>query len=49
MKWVTMLLLTLTLASCAHHFRDRQISSVDEKLEEQSQRRQVMEPRGGRY
>ena len=48
MKWITMLLLTTTLVSCAHHFRDRQISSVDEKFDEQSQRRQVMEARGAR-
>lgn len=49
MKWVTMLLLTLTLASCAHHFRDRHISSVEEKQEDDMVRRSSVDPRGGRY
>ena len=49
MKWVTLLLLTVVFSGCAHHFRDRQISSVDEKIEEQHQRRTFAEPRGGRF
>lgn len=49
MKWVTLLLLTIVFSGCAHHFRDRQISSVDEKFEEQHERKTFMEPRGGRY
>jgi hypothetical protein len=49
MKWVTFLLLTLTFVGCAHQFRDRQISSVEEEKEEKQQRRFSAEPRGGRY
>ncbi|MBY0515290.1 MAG: hypothetical protein K2P81_00165 [Bacteriovoracaceae bacterium] len=49
MKWVTILLLTLTFVGCAHQFRDRKISSVEEKNEEQFQRRLSIDPRGSRY
>lgn len=47
MKWVSMLLLTLVFASCAH--QDRQISSFDEKEEAKLQQRSLVEPHGARY
>jgi len=49
MKWVTLLLLTIVFSGCAHHYRDRQISSVEEKTEERHERKSFVEPRGGRY